>query len=355
MESTPKNAIQVLESQFAERKDQFLAVLPTNCTFEKFERVVKTAVIQNQDLLKADRSSLFLACFKCAQDGLLPDGREAALVLYGKNVQYMPMIGGILKKIRNSGELRSISAHVVHELDEFDYCLGDKESIHHKPARDERGNPICVYAIVETKDNALYREVMSVKEIEKIRSISRAKAGSPWTQHWGEMAKKTVIRRLSKRLPMSSDLDQIIRRDDEMYDFDNSNNFIKNKKMVIDQINAEIENKVIEDLEPVKPEIIEAHQFGEENFFNTENIMEIKEGDKVLIEGEIHTAQEPIISSYTPQKEEPKNDLPFVDPADIPRYISYLKSGFRTVEQFKSKFQITEGDRNQFLEAGIQI
>jgi hypothetical protein len=34
------------------------------------------------------------------------------------------------------------------------------------------------------------------------------------------MAKKTVFRRLSKRLPLSSDLDDLIRRDDGLYDFE---------------------------------------------------------------------------------------------------------------------------------------
>jgi len=63
---------------------------------------------------------------------------------------------------------------------------------------------------------------MNVAEIEKVRNISRAKNSSPWQEHWGEMAKKTVIRRLAKRLPMSTDLEEVIRRDDEMFDFNNA-------------------------------------------------------------------------------------------------------------------------------------
>lgn len=222
--------IAILEAQFADRKSEFQSALPSNCTFERFARIVKTAVIQNHDLLNADRKTFFTSCFKCAQDGLLPDGREAALVVYNnkqkdntykKIVQYMPMIAGLLKKVRNSGELASIAAHVAYENDQFEYCLGDDEHIIHKPTLKERGKSICVYTIVKTKDGAIYRDVMSTTDVEKIRSISKAKNSGPWVDHWDEMAKKTVIRRISKRLPMSTDVEQVINRDDEMFEFNN--------------------------------------------------------------------------------------------------------------------------------------
>lgn len=244
-QQTP-NPLQLLEMQFVERKSEFQAVLPSNCTFERFARIVKTAAIQTPELLTADRASLFMSCFKTAQDGLLPDGREAALVIYNtkqrdgsykKLVQYMPMVGGVLKKVRNSGELASISSHVVYDKDEFDYCLGDSEHITHRPAVGERGNSICVYAIARTKDNAIYREVMSITEIEKIRNLSKSKDGQAWKEHWAEMAKKTVIRRISKRLPMSTDMEQVIQRDDEIFTFDNKP---KPHHSTIDAINQQI-------------------------------------------------------------------------------------------------------------------
>lgn len=215
-----KDLVVAFKNQVANSESEFRAALPEHIPVERFVRVVTTAVVSNPDLLNADRRSLFEAAMKAAQDGLLPDSRDGALVIYGGRVQWMPMIGGILKKIRNSGELLSIGAHVVHEHDEFTYVLGDDEKIEHRPALGERGKPILVYAIAKTKDSGIYREVMTVADVEKVRSVSRAKNSGPWTQWWGEMAKKTVIRRLAKRLPMSSDLDDIIRRDDELYDFE---------------------------------------------------------------------------------------------------------------------------------------
>jgi len=63
---------------------------------------------------------------------------------------------------------------------------------------------------------------MTTVEVEKVRQSSRAKNATPWTQWWDQMAKKTAIRRLSKRLPMSTDLDDLIRRDDELHDIEST-------------------------------------------------------------------------------------------------------------------------------------
>lgn len=203
---------------------EFKAALPAQIPVERFVRTTITAVQMNPQLLECDRRSLLGSCMKAAQDGLLPDGREAALVIFrtkdGPKVQYMPMVGGLLKKMRNSGELASIGAHVVYEHDAFDYELGDDERIVHKPhLGEDRGKPIAAYAIAKTKDSAIYREVMSLAEINKVRSASRAKDSGPWVDWWDEMARKTVIRRIAKRLPSSTDVDGVIEHDNEATGF----------------------------------------------------------------------------------------------------------------------------------------
>lgn len=195
---------------------QFAAALPPHVPPARFVRVAMTAVQSNPELLQAERKTLFAACMRAAQDGLLPDGREGALVIFKGKVQWMPMIAGILKKVRQSGELLSIAAHVVHARDEFRYQLGDEERVYHVPYLDgEPGEERLVYAIAKTRDGGVYREIMTVAEIEKVRAVSRARDGGPWSAWWGEMAKKTVLRRLAKRLPMSTDADEVLRREDE--------------------------------------------------------------------------------------------------------------------------------------------
>jgi recombination protein RecT len=211
-----RQTLQTMEREFA-------VALPPQIPVGKFVRTVITTVQMNPQLLECDRRSLFATAMKAAQDGLLLDGREAAPVVFrtknGPQVQYMPMIGGLLKKLRNSGELKSISAHTVHEHDTFDYELGDEERIVHKPRLDgDRGRVIAAYAVAKTKDGGIYREVMSLDEIEKVRNVSRAKDAGPWASWYEEMAKKTVLRRLMKRLPSSADLDAVVEADNETYD-----------------------------------------------------------------------------------------------------------------------------------------
>ena len=223
--------MEAVVSGLARMEAQLKTALPAHMPVERFTRVVLTAIQLSPRLLQAERNSLFLACMKCAQDGLLPDGRDAALVPFIDNkmsqdqnrtvwqVQYMPMIAGILKKIRNSGELKSISAHVVYEHDKFAYRLGDEEMIVHEPLLDgERGKPRFAYCVAHTKDGGIYREVMTMDDIGKVRSMSKAKKSGPWFDWWEEMAKKTVMRRCAKRLPQSTDLDDLLRRDDDLYE-----------------------------------------------------------------------------------------------------------------------------------------
>lgn len=220
MTTTELTPMDAMRGTLTRMSAEFKAALPPQIPVEKFIRTTLTAVQMNPQLLNSDRKTLLGSCMKAAQDGLLCDGREAALVMYGQNVQYMPMIGGILKKMRNSGELASIGAHVVYEKDLFEYELGDEESIKHKPfLGDDRGRPIACYAIAKTKDGAIYREVMSVADVEKVRNASKAKNNGPWVQWWDEMARKTVIRRIAKRLPSSADLEQVLAHDNEAVGF----------------------------------------------------------------------------------------------------------------------------------------
>jgi recombination protein RecT len=211
-----------LRVELSRMTQQFEAALPSQIPAERFIRTIITAVQMQPDLLEADRRTLIGACMKAAHDGLLLDGREAGLSVYkdrqsgGKTVAYMPMVGGILKKIRQSGEISSIRAHVVYEGDEFDFELGDNERIHHKPNLTQQARPLAVYAIARFKDGDIQREVMSVAQVERIRAKATGIGKACWTSEWGEMAKKTVIRRLAKRLPSSNDLDQVLQSDNAL-------------------------------------------------------------------------------------------------------------------------------------------
>ena len=203
---------------------QFKMALPAHIPPERFLRVAMTAVQNNPTLLECDRASLFAATMKAAQDGLLPDGREGAIIPKKGAAVWMPMVAGVLKKVRNSGEISTWSVHEVCERDEFDFELGDSERIYHKPRLSERGKIIAAYSIVKMKDGEVSREVMGMDEIQAIMERSdgyqyakKNNKQNPWISDFSEMAKKTVIRRHAKRLPSSTDLDGLLPHDDPMY------------------------------------------------------------------------------------------------------------------------------------------
>jgi phage RecT family recombinase len=212
-----------------------MQALPAHVSVEKFKRVLITAVSSNPDLLYANRRTLFTAAVKCASDGLLPDGRDAALVVYNTKVrqrdpntgldkeihidavQYLPMVAGIRKRMRNTGDVLSADAHVVYANDKFQFRLGDDGFIEHEPAGLEAdpGKPLGAYAIIKLKSGEVLRDVMRYSEIEASRNQGRSKNSLMWTKFWDEGARKTVLKRCAKAAPQSAELEALMGRDEE--------------------------------------------------------------------------------------------------------------------------------------------
>lgn len=211
-----KLEIRAVETELKMLRSRLIDALPAHIPVQLFTATVLTACAVEPKLLTCDRHSLFLSALKAARDGLLPDGREAALVPFrdgdsgGQVVTYIPMYAGLLKKVRNSGELASLTANAIYENDKFEYTLGDDEKIVHVPARTSRGKLVGAYAIAKTKDGGIYRRVLMAEDIEQIKKFSKAKKG-PWHGTFeSEMWVKTAIRRLAKILPQSTDIDHYL-------------------------------------------------------------------------------------------------------------------------------------------------
>ena len=218
-EVAKRNPAQELRLALDKMKPEFTYVLPQGVSPDRFVRTIMTAVQADNNLLDANRKTLFAAAMHAAQDGLLPDGRQGAFVLYKRDVQWMPMIRGIIQKAREGGDIATLSARVVYENDRFEYVLGDDERIVHEPTMKQRGKLVACYAIAKMKDGEVEREVMTAEDVDAVRGISRAKNG-PWAGPFeAEMWRKTVLRRLLKRLPMTPILEQIINRDEDHYEF----------------------------------------------------------------------------------------------------------------------------------------
>jgi recombination protein RecT len=191
-----------LEAREGELRNSLTDVDPKH-----FIRAVVTAAQINPDLQACSFQSLWLACMRACRDGLLPDGREGAIVPYKSNAQWIPMYQGLLKKFRASGQCKWIGSDVVREGETFEHWVDQTgEHFKHIPG-DDGTKPITkVYAAALTKDSGFYVAVMSMADIQKIKNMSRAsRDDSPWKVWPEEMMKKTVLRRLSKLLPAGRD------------------------------------------------------------------------------------------------------------------------------------------------------
>ena len=194
-------------------KKQFALALPAHITPDRFVRVALTAMTKTPKLAQCTKESLLSALLDCSAIGLEPDGRKAHLIPYGDKCTLIVDYKGLVDIARRSGEIGDIHADVVCQNDRFDYSFGTDAKLVHVPAMKDRGAVIAAYSCVKLKDGSSSFEVMNIDEIEKIHTRSKAASSGPWVTDWNEMAKKTVFRRHSKWLPVSSEFQDAVDRD----------------------------------------------------------------------------------------------------------------------------------------------
>lgn len=202
-------------------KSQMALALPKHMTADRLARIATTEIRKVPALAKCNIESFMGAIMQCAQLGLEPGSAlgHAYLLPFGNgkasdglaNCQLIIGYRGMIDLARRSGQIVSIAARAVHERDQFSYEYGLHEDLQHKPCEDgEPGKLTHVYAVARLKDGGVQFEVMSKLEVDKVKAQSKAGNNGPWVSHYEEMAKKTVIRRLFKYLPVSIEMQQAV-------------------------------------------------------------------------------------------------------------------------------------------------
>ena len=207
-------------------KAQIALALPKHMTADRLARIALTEVRKTPALGRCEQASFLGAIMQCAQLGLEPGGALGhAYLLPFENrkkgiteVQFIVGYRGMIDLARRSGQILSIEARVVYAADQFSVKLGLNPDLTHEPEWDapDRGPLRFVYAVAKLKDGGTQFEVMSRAEIERVRAKSKAGQAGPWVDHYEEMAKKTVIRRLFKYLPVSIELATAVEQDERV-------------------------------------------------------------------------------------------------------------------------------------------
>lgn len=202
-----------------QKKGEIAKMLPAHLNAERLLKVAQIAVTTTPGLLKCDVASLIGAIGQCAQMGLEPNTvlGHAYLVPFktkrkdaNGNERWVDSVNviigykGLIDLARRSGQIVSIAAHEVCTNDEFDLVYGLDERLTHKPALDDRGDIIGFYAVAKLVGGGHAFEFMSLRQVEAIMlgTQSKGKYG-PWKDHFIEMGRKSVVRRLAKYLPLS--------------------------------------------------------------------------------------------------------------------------------------------------------
>lgn len=225
----PKKKATDLVTALEQRREQIAGFLQVRSPeeAERFLSVAVDSIVRDRNLLSADLLSLVASVRHAAIMGLEPTSvmGEGAIVVYrdsdqgGKKIaQFQPMVRGLQKLARNSGEVAAIGVDVVRRWDHFAYRSGSDPVIEHEPyieglspKPDEGGDGndvIGAYAYVRLKTGELLPMFMSTAEIHKRRGVSKSYRHSGEQSIWGkwpeEMMKKTVLRRLLvERAPLS--------------------------------------------------------------------------------------------------------------------------------------------------------
>ena len=84
----------------------------------------------NPDLLACHDMRLVVACLPCAcaQDGLMPDGTEAAIVAYKDKAQYLCMYRSVCsKKFRNlAGNFQWITTGIAYTGEAYEHWIDEQ-------------------------------------------------------------------------------------------------------------------------------------------------------------------------------------------------------------------------------------
>lgn len=210
----------LIEQDIYGSRNSFASVLTDKSL--NFEREAEFALqtFQNNDycakVAMNNRQSVVNAVTNIAAIGisLNPAKRQAYLVPRDGRICLDISYMGLMDLAMDTGSIKWAQAELVYANDSFALNGFDKPPTHtYSPFAKDRGEIVGVYVVVKTADGDYLTTCMSRDDIDGIMNRSQSvKSGksSPWKTDYGEMAKKTVVKRAYKYWPKTDRLDKAI-------------------------------------------------------------------------------------------------------------------------------------------------
>ena len=231
MATSDKNYLVEIHKGLDDSLEKQIAALPKNFNKQRFMQNCMT-VLQDgtADFSKCDAKSVVRTLLKGAFLGLDFFNGECYAIPYGSNVNFQTDYKGEIKlcKRYSSYPIKDIYAKVVRDGDEFIETIENgNQTVSFTPKPFNDGNIIGAFAVCLYMDGGMIYDTMSVSEIEHTRTVfSKAPNSKAWKESYGEMCKKTVLRRLCKLVDLNFDTAEAMQAFEDGSDFD-----VKGKKI----------------------------------------------------------------------------------------------------------------------------
>ena len=270
-----------------ENKSEWVQILTT--AYPKFEQInpnkakselgFAMQIFQNNPTLqRCDPTSILNAVVNVARTSItLNPVMKLAYLIPRKNkcvLEFSYM--GLVAMLRDNGCIKSISAHIVYEDENFEFDLANNK-IRHLPKYAQSENEhnlrkiIGCYSRATLPNNEIVYEFMPMWEIEKVKRSSEGSDNkySAWQTWKDEMIKKSVIKRHFKMLisvNVTEALTTALSIENEnnllVNDFSNKSNNVVKPKLTNAFDDFNVEEEKIEEINSVE----------EIDFFSDENI-----------------------------------------------------------------------------------
>lgn len=177
---------------------------------ERLMRTIMISVDRNPKLLLADRQTLLNSAMSAACLGLEVDGitGQAFFAPFKGKVQLIVGYKGYNTLGARSG--LTIQGEVVREDDAFDYELGDRGFVRHKPKLGSKAPIIAAWATASSLSRPSIVSVLGIDDLMAVRAKSPAvknNADTPWNEMtigFPAMCSKTAKRRLARSTPLNT-------------------------------------------------------------------------------------------------------------------------------------------------------
>lgn len=203
-------------------KNQLSMALPKHLTADRMSRLALTAFNSNKKLQQCDPKSVFGSVVMLSQMGLeIGVMGQAYLVPYndrkrGMICQPIPGWMGIVDLVARSGRA-TVWTGAVYEGDEFDYALGSRPFITHKPCGEDNSDKlIYVYAcgVVKGMEHMPVIECWPIARVRKHRNKFNKVGDSHYSfGNWEMYARKVPLLQVCKYMPKSIELTAAISAD----------------------------------------------------------------------------------------------------------------------------------------------